>query len=449
MAEPYKLVFVVDDSPTNLQILLEVLDQQGWYVAIAKSGEEALKKLQKLRPDLILLDVIMPGIDGFETCRRLKASEITANIPVIFMTSLDNPTDRVKGLKLGAVDYITKPFQQEEVLTRLDTHWQLQYLRTTLEQKVVERTATLTQTLEDLQKSQLQLIQREKMAALGELVAGIAHEIKNPVTFIAGNLGHADRYVAGLLGLITLYQQDFPEGTPRIQAALDALDLDFVKSDFPKLLASLNLGTDRLQAIVRSLRLFSRARETQMLAADIHDGIDSTLTMLQSRLRAQPNRVKIQVHKNYATLPLVTCYISELNQVFMNLLANAIDALEEAIPVWEEQYFELEELGTENPMLVPTIQIRTEMVGTKWVRIAIADNGPGIPEKVRLQLFKTFFTTKPPGKGTGLGLAISYQTIVEKHHGTLICHSQIGEGTEFVIELPILNPVAVPKPSQK
>jgi two-component system NtrC family sensor kinase len=377
MTEPYKLVFVVDDSPTNLQILLELLEQQGWYVAIAQSGEEAINKLEKLKPDLILLDVIMPGINGFETCRRLKASEITANIPIIFMTALDNPADRIKGLKLGAIDYITKPFQQEEVLTRLDTHWQLQHLRTTLEQQVAERTAALTDTLEHLKTSQLQLIQSEKMAALGELVAGVAHEIKNPVTFISGNLKHADSYANGVLGLLDLYQQDFPEATPRIQAEMEALDLDFVRTDFPKLLASLKLGTDRLQAMVRSLRVFSRAHETERVAANIHDGLDSTLTILQSRLRAQPDRVEIQVQKDYADLPMVTCYVSELNQVFMNLLANAIDALEEAIPIWEQQ--DLESLGPDGSALVPVIQIRTAMLDSDRVRIAIADNGPGIP----------------------------------------------------------------------
>ena len=309
---------------------------------------------------------------------------------------------------------------------------------------MAERTAALTDTLEHLQTSQLQLIQSEKMAALGELVAGVAHEINNPVTFIAGNLGHADNYVAGLLGLITLYQQDFPAATPRIQAELEALDVDFVKADFPKLLASLKLGTSRLQSIVRSLRVFSRTHETEMLAANIQDGIDSTLTILQSRLRAQPNRVEIKVHKDYATLPLVTCYFSELNQVFMNLLVNAIDALEEAMPVWDQQDFGPDRSGKKSP--VPMIQIHTALLGSDRVRIAIADNGPGIPTKVRTKLFDAFFTTKPPGKGTGLGLAISYQTVVEQHHGKLICQSELGQGTTFAIELPILNPAAPPTP---
>jgi predicted ATPase/signal transduction histidine kinase/tRNA A-37 threonylcarbamoyl transferase component Bud32 len=312
----------------------------------------------------------------------------------------------------------------------------------TLEEKVSERTLELQQkneclnkTLEELQQTQSQLIQTEKMSSLGQLVAGVAHEINNPVNFIYGNLVHANEYTQDLLNLLNLYQHYYPNPVPQIQAVAEAIDLEFLIEDLPKLLSSMKIGADRIRQIVLSLRNFSRLDEAEMKPVDIHEGIDSTLLILQHRLQGDRKHnacaIKgVQAIKEYGELPLVECYAGQLNQVFMNILSNGIDALEEgnsegthSLPATED--------------LIPTIRIYTEVVNKDWVRIRIIDNGPGMTEEVRSKLFDPFFTTKPVGKGTGLGLSISYQIVVEKHGGQLRCISAPGHGSEFIIEIPV------------
>lgn len=416
-------ILVVDDTPTNIQVLFDVLKASGYRIAVAKSGESALKRLQEALPDLILLDVMMPGIDGFETCRRLKENQITQDIPVIFMTALADPVDKVKGLNLGAVDYITKPIQQEEVLARIRVHLQLRHLNQTLEAQVAQRTAHLTEALEQLKQAQLQLVQSEKLSSLGQLVAGVAHEINNPVNFIYGNLNPARDYVQDLMDLVDLFCQEYPELTPALRERIEEIDLEFLQDDLPKLMASMKLGADRIRQIVLSLRNFSRLDEADVKPVDLHEGIESTLLILHNRLKAHADNPEIEVIKDYGNLPLVECYASQINQVFMNLLSNAIDALEEAVE--------------QGQMTHPQIRIQTEVLANHLVRIAIADNGPGIPLDVQERLFDSFFTTKPTGKGTGLGLSISRQIVVEHHHGHLTCQSTFGQGTTFYIEIPI------------
>jgi signal transduction histidine kinase len=450
-------ILIVDDNPNNLGVLSDFLGDVGYEILVARDGESALQKVHYAAPDLILLDVMMPGIDGFETCRQIKAQPTTHDLPIIFMTALSDSTDKVKGLSLGAVDYITKPFQQEEVLARVQLHLKLYHLRQTLAQqnlqlkqeieirkaaetelktlndelelRVAVRTQALSQAMEDLQHTQLQVVQGEKMAALGQLVAGVAHEINNPINFIYGNVDHASGYVQDLLELLRLYQTTFPEGTPEIQAKADEVDLDFLQTDLTKVLASMQVGADRIRGIVQSLRSFSRIDESESKAVDIHEGIDSTLMILNSRLKAKSDRVAIEVIKHYGELPLVDCYPGQLNQVFMNLLVNAIDALENSL-----------QLGT--LAAVPQIKIATSQVADHQIQIAIADNGPGMPKTVKAKLFDPFFTTKPVGKGTGLGLSISHKIITQAHQGQLECHSQPGQGAEFVIRLPLSQPTA-------
>ncbi|PZV10559.1 MAG: hypothetical protein DCF22_16345 [Leptolyngbya sp.] len=301
------------------------------------------------------------------------------------------------------------------------------------------QTRQFSETLKQLRQNQAQIVQAEKMSSLGQLVAGVAHEINNPVNFIYGNLSHAGDYIQDLTTLLALYQNHYPQPVAAIQAEAEAIDLDFLIEDLPKLLTSMKVGAERIQKIVLSLRSFSRIDEAEVKEVNIHEGIDSTLMILQNRFKAKSDRPAIEVVKHYGKLPDVECYAGQLNQVFMNLLANAIDALEEnfeksasrfAIDVREESMEAIHNLA-------PTITIGTEVVGCDRIRIRIADNGSGIPEQVQPKLFDPFFTTKPLGKGTGLGLSISYQIITETHAGSLKCVSSLGQGAEFVIEIPV------------
>ncbi len=308
-----------------------------------------------------------------------------------------------------------------------DTFVQLEKSNTELEDRVKARTAELSDALIDLQKIQAQLIQHEKMSSLGQLVAGVAHEINNPVNFIHGNLLHAQEYAEDLLRIIDLYQTANPNLDRQTQTEMDAIDIEFIKSDFPKLLSSMNVGTERIHNIVKSLRHFSRVDEAEFKEADIHEGLDSTLMILHNRLKARPDHSGINVIKDYADLPKIECYPGQLNQVFMNILTNAIDALEAYARTSTE-----EERQTDPP----TIWIKTQQLNADWVSIHIINNGPPIPAEIQPKLFDPFFTTKPIGQGTGLGLSISYQIIVDKHKGTLKCESQPGRGTAFIIEIP-------------
>ncbi|MEA5505814.1 response regulator [Halotia wernerae UHCC 0503] len=405
---PNNSILIVDDIPTNIKVLFEILNQAGFRVSVAKNGKSALEKVQETLPNLILLDVMMPGIDGFETCRRLKNNPKTKDIPVIFMTALSETVDKVKGLQIGAVDYITKPIEYEEVLARINVHL-------------------------ELRRTQLKLVQEEKMSSLGQLVAGIAHEINNPVNFISGNLIHAQKYIEDLLKLLNLYEIHTPDPIPEIQAYSTKIELEFLKQDLPQLLSSMTMGTERVENIARSLRLFSRLDETALQLVQLHDGIDSTLIILGSRIKATSIRPNINVVKEYGDLPLVECYAGKLNQVFMNLLSNAIDAIDELI----------DQVGTNTNKQSPTIWIHTAVMSDeKSILIEIADNGMGMSEEVQQRMFEQFFTTKPLGKGTGLGLAIAYEIIVEKHGGTLEVNSSPGEGAQFVITIPIQQAIA-------
>jgi len=279
-------------------------------------------------------------------------------------------------------------------------------------QELKKAKETAEAALLELRQTQTQLIQTEKMASLGQLVAGVAHEINNPTSFIYGNINYANEYAEDLLHLLDLYQEHYPEPHPEIQEEIEAIEVDFLKEDFQKLLTSMKVGAQRIKEIVLSLRNFSRLDESESKTVDIHLGIDSTLMILSTRF----NSAGIEVIKNYGSLPEIDCYPGELNQVFMNILTNAIDAVEKAAK--------------------PQIRIETRMVNEGAIAIHFIDNGPGIPESALSRLFDPFFTTKPVGKGTGLGLSVSYKIVVERHRGQLRCLSTPGQGTEFIIEIP-------------
>ncbi|MFB2891550.1 ATP-binding protein [Aerosakkonemataceae cyanobacterium BLCC-F50] len=287
-----------------------------------------------------------------------------------------------------------------------------------------QQTQQLQQTLQELQQTQAQLVQTEKMSSLGQVVAGVAHEINNPVNFIYGNVNPAQEYIQDLLQLLEMYQQHYPTPVSEIQDLAEAIEFDFLKEDLPKLLCSMKIGADRIQKIVLALRNFSRMDESELKEVDIHEGIESTLMILQNRLKEKAGHPGITVIKEYGDLPLIECYAGQLNQVFMNIISNAIDALESV---------NCDELLAE-PL---TIRICTKRWRSDRILIRIADNGSGMSETVKNRLFDPFFTTKPVGKGTGLGMSISYQIITEKHLGSLQCNSALGQGAEFLMEIPI------------
>ncbi|MEM7773360.1 MAG: ATP-binding protein [Cyanobacteria bacterium P01_A01_bin.37] len=309
---------------------------------------------------------------------------------------------------------------------------QLESVNADLETRVNARTVDLSEALFDLRQTQAQLIQTEKMSSLGQLVAGVAHEINNPINFIYGNLSHLESYTENLLGLIKQLEEAHPELANTIQDQGKRVDLDFIQEDLPKILSSISVGTERIRQIVMSLQNFSRLDQAKVKSVDIHEGIESTILILQSRFKANSERADIAIVRQYGELPLVECFAGQLNQVLMNILSNAIDALDEAIadPDWQATHEH------------PEITIQTMKGLEQTIKIVISDNGTGIPESSKDKLFEPFFTTKEVGKGTGMGLSISYQIITETHQGTLSCESPPGQGARFTIQIPVEQPEA-------
>ena len=442
-------IIIIDDTPANLRVLSTLLKENGYMVRAFPSGQLALKFIEKFPPSLILLDIKMPNIDGYEVCQHLKANELTCEIPVIFISALDEVMDKLKAFTVGGVDYITKPFQAEEVLARISTHLELSRLQKILKeencmqaqqlaeqnrqlqqmnQALEKANKELNQKYDELKEAQLTIIQSEKMATLGNLVAGVAHEINNPVGFICGNVGAAQEHLQDLLSILSLYKENTspPE---ELAEEIEDLDPNFIAEDFPKLITSMQEGCDRIHHISKSLRTFSRTDTNAKTEFNLHEGIDSTLLMLKYRLKANEERPAIEIVKEYGNLPPIKCYAGQLNQVFMNLLANAIDSLDESNAGMT---------STEDDTEPKRITTETKLSADKQkVIVKIADNGTGMPQEVKEKIFDQGFTTKAVGKGTGLGLAIAHQIVVEKHGGRIACRSELGKGTEFIISLPL------------
>jgi two-component system NtrC family sensor kinase len=400
-------ILIADDHATTRLLLKRQLQQGGYEIVEATDGAEAIVLAKQVSPSLILCDWMMPEYDGLEVCRTLKQDPQLAATFFILLSAKGEVSDRVRGLDAGADDFLTKPIDKTELLARVRSGLRLyeaqQQLSTTNQQ--------LSQTLKDLQKTQIQLIQAEKMSSLGQLVAGVAHEINNPVTFICGNLDHAQSYADELLELANLASHS--QDSQLVEAAED-LDLEFINADFPSVLASMKHGAKRIQEIVHSLRNFSRLDEAKQKQVNIHEGIESTLSILQSKF------AHIELIKNYGDLPEINCYPGQINQVFFHIFNNAIDAIK-AVD---------RNLGQ--------IKIQTNIIAEKdAIAIKFSDNGIGIKPNILPKIFEPFFTTKAVGSGKGLGLSTSYSIIVEQHGGKLECVSQLGEGSDFTIILPI------------
>ena len=393
-----------------------------WLVGTVLPEDEFLAQIKANAQRTILLcglALVIATATGLFTARWIASpiEKINQASTAIAKGDLDQTVPPSSILEL---DSLTGSFN--EMADRLQKSFiALEESNDKLEERVGERTAALETALQKLGATQAQIIQSEKMSSLGQLVAGVAHEINNPVSFIHGNLDYAESYLKDLVGLIKLYEENYPQPVAAIVDEQDAIDWAFMQSDIPRLLTSMQTGTERIREIVLSLRNFSRTDEAELKTVDIHEGLDSTIMILKHRLKDQGDRPEIKLMKEYGTLPKVECYPGPLNQVFMNILSNAIDALEET------------------PTPLGCITVRTRCVDSNWIQIAIADNGPGIPEAIQNRIFEPFFTTKDIGKGTGMGLSISHQIITERHQGQFFCTSKIGEGTEFLMAIPMMR----------
>jgi len=427
-------IIIVDDEPTvhqvtQLALKNFVFDNKPLTFFSAHSSQEA-KELIAAHPDtaLILLDVVMDTNDaGLQIIQYIREKLKNKRVRIILRTGQpgEAPEESV------IINYDINDYKLKVELTRQKLiTTTIAALRSYRDFTIIEeQSIKLTQALKTLQDTQLQLVQSEKMSALGNLVAGVAHEINNPIGFVAGNLKMAREYVADLFGLIELYQKYYPNPEPEIEEEIEEIDLEYLRDDLPKLFNSLKIGSERIRNISISLRSFSRGDTEHKIPFDIHEGLDSTILILKHRLKANESHPTIKVIKNYGDLPLINCYSGQLNQVFMNLLANAIDTLEES-----NLGKSFGEIG-EN---LNQIEITTSLTeDQKTTIIQIADNGLGISEEVQEKIFDHLFTTKAVGKGTGLGLSIARQIIVDKHGGSLTLNSEIGKGTEFIIEIPV------------
>jgi len=407
----YQLL-LVDDSPMNLDTLLATLGDS-YDLRVAIDGQSALDLTEAgYLPDLILLDIMMPNMDGYKVCDYLKKGDKTRNIPIIFLTALDSDEDEAKGLELGAVDYITKPFNPAIVRRRVQTQLELKHHREHLEHLVAQKTRELVETYGDLKKVHNQMLQQEKMASIGQLAAGVAHEINNPAGFIGSNLGSLQKYVNKLTEGLAFMEQslkgfDDAELHAAIKAKKRQLKLDFIQEDIDDLINESKDGIDRIATIVRNLKSFSRAENDKQEPINLQDALESAINIAWNEIK-----YKAKIEKDYQPLPQVTCFPQQLGQVFVNLLVNAAHAIED--------------------QGVITVKTRQEK---DWVIVEVSDTGSGIAEEHLAKMFEPFFTTKEAGKGTGLGLSICHD-IIQKHHGLIEVNSTVGIGTCFTIKLP-------------
>ena len=406
-------LLLVDDSAMNLDTLLATLGDS-YDLRVAIDGQSALDLIADgYLPDLILLDIMMPEMDGYEVCKRLKADEKTSKVPIIFLTALNNDEDEAKGLELGAADYISKPFNPAIVSQRVKTHLELKRHQNNLQNLVIEKTQELTEAYKDLKLVHDQMLQQEKMASIGQLAAGVAHEINNPAGFIGSNLNSLQKYAGKLNKGIAVMEQiiekvDDPAIVVQLKEMKRTLKFNFIQEDIDDLITESKDGIDRIAQIVRNLKSFSRAEDDTLQPTDLHECLEGSLNIAWNEIK-----YKATVEKNYQELPLINCLSQQLSQVFVNLLVNAAQAIED-----------------QGVITVSTHQEKD------WAVVEIGDSGSGISTENLERIFDAFYTTKDVGKGTGLGLSICHD-ILQKHEGVITVASEIGKGTCFSVKLPI------------
>ena len=415
-------ILIVDDKPENIRFLSDFLSKQNYQIRKAINGQAALMAVKILLPNLILLDINMPGMGGYEVCKSLKNDPETSSIPIIFLSAGDDITDKIQAFQVGGIDYITKPFHLEEVLVRVQTQLTVQQLQNELKNKNEQ----LKNTIIDLKNTQYELIQKEKLVNASRITAGISHEINNPLSFILGNLNPAVEYTQILINVIQHYQQAFPNGTLEINNLIDEIDLDFLIEDFTMIMNSIRTGAERINSVVSAMYIFSRLNQSGIKQFNICESIDSVLITLSNKITLENEESLISVSRNYQDIPMLMGYANLFNQALLNLIQNAIDS------------FDSDLISIMESLFIPTIWITTKTTEANQIIISIKDNGIGISEENIVHLFEPFFTTKVVGKGVGLGLFTSHQIISEIHKGTLTYHNCPEGGSEFVIEIPAI-----------
>ncbi len=416
--ENKETILVIDDTPANLEILVKMFQKNGFRVKAATSGQMGIRSAENDPPDIVLLDVSMPEMNGYEVCRKMKQTDSLKNIPIIFISALTETFDKITAFESGGVDYITKPVQIEEALARVRTHLTLREYQHLLETKNKD----LLNAMILLKEAQSQLVNSEKMASLGVLTAGIAHEINNPVSFIYGSSLGLSKNIRFFLEIQKKYEEILHQMDEKNLKEIEQYKSDH---DFSERLNELSLltnniidGAKRISGIVQSLRLFARVDEVDMKPINIPENIDSALLLLQHKITD-----RIKIIKEYGEIPPVPCYPGRISQVFMNILTNAIDAIEGKTK------------GTgEGHIIIKTDVIKEK--GSSYVTVEIRDSGNGIPEAIIKNVFDPFFTTKPVGKGLGLGLSIS-NNIIREHGGKIEITSNKDDGASFKIFLPV------------
>ncbi|MGK5095329.1 response regulator [Deltaproteobacteria bacterium TL4] len=407
------IVLIADDSLTVRMELSELLSESGYKPIPVKDGQEALEAVNRHLPDLVILDVIMPKMDGIEVCKLIKKNPATQQIPVIIITSKTQIDDKIRGLNAGADDYLFKPYNPKEFTAKVNAIFRMKKMQLEAERNILARSnLELQEVNKKLKNTQSQLVQNEKMVALGQLVAGIAHEINNPLSFVINNIILCQETMKDYEKILDGYHEIKPHLEKKAREGLDRLEqeleLEYLREQVPLLYKDVNDGLERIRKIVLDLRNFSRLDEAEQKQVNLIEGLESTLNLLYHHIK---NRIELV--KEYGPVPEITCFPSQLNQVFMNVIINAIQAIEE-----------------QGKLIIRVFQEE------KNICIQIIDNGTGMSQETLSHVFEPFYTTKEVGAGTGLGLSISYG-IIEKHHGQITYISELGKGTTCTIKLPI------------